>query len=63
MIPGRKFQKYGTENETAIEAGRAILERHLGLPRETNSIVLFAHGGGSSRRSPRNRFVAHIIAD
>jgi putative phosphoribosyl transferase len=61
MIPGRKFQKDGTENEIAIETGRAILEGTLGLPRETNSMVLFAHGSGSSRHSPRNHFVAHVL--
>lgn len=61
MIPGRKFQKDGTENEIAIEAGRVILEGTLGLPKETNSIVLFAHGSGSSRHSSRNRHVAHVL--
>ena len=61
MVPGRKFQKDGIENEIAIEAGRVILEGTLGLPKQTNSIVLFAHGSGSSRHSPRNRYVAHVL--
>ena len=61
MIPGRQFQKDGTENEIAIEAGRAVLEGTLGLPKETNSIVLFAHGSGSSRHSSRNRHVAQVL--
>ena len=61
MIPGRKFRKDGIENEIAIEAGRVILEGTLGLPKQTNSIVLFAHGSGSSRHSPRNRYVAHAL--
>ena len=61
MIPGRKFERDGTENEIAIEVGRVILEGTLGLPKGTDSIVLFAHGSGSSRHSPRNRYVAHML--
>lgn len=61
MIPGRKFERDGTENEIAIEVGRVILEGTLGLPEGTNSIVLFAHGSGSSRHSPRNRYVARVL--
>jgi putative phosphoribosyl transferase len=33
----------------------------LVIPRNTNGIVLFAHGSGSSRHSPRNRYVAEIL--
>jgi len=61
MIPGRKFQKDGTEHEIAIEMGRVILEGTMGLPKEASSIVLFAHGSGSGRHSPRNRYVAHVL--
>jgi len=61
MIPGRKFQRNGTEHEVAIEMGPVILDGTLGLPKESNSIVLFAHGSGSSRHSPRNRYVAHVL--
>jgi dienelactone hydrolase len=34
------------------------LEAHLVVPSAANGLVLFAHGSGSSRFSPRNRFVA-----
>jgi alpha-beta hydrolase superfamily lysophospholipase len=34
------------------------LEADLALPREPKGIVIFAHGSGSSRRSPRNLYVA-----
>jgi dienelactone hydrolase len=34
----------------------------LTIPRGANAIVLFAHGSGSSRRSPRNQFVARELA-
>lgn len=38
-----------------------VLEGDIGIPTGTNSIVLFAHGSGSSRHSPRNRYVAGIL--
>jgi putative phosphoribosyl transferase len=37
------------------------LEGMLTLPPNTKSIVLFAHGSGSSRFSPRNNYVAKIL--
>jgi putative phosphoribosyl transferase len=33
----------------------------LGLPEKAQGLVLFAHGSGSSRYSPRNRFVAELL--
>ena len=39
----------------------AELEGSLTLPEEARGLVLFAHGSGSSRHSPRNRFVAGIL--
>jgi putative phosphoribosyl transferase len=41
-----------------IAAGRVRMEGMLELPAELDGIVLFAHGSGSSRHSPRNNFVA-----
>ena len=41
-----------------IAAGDAMIEGELVLPAQPRGIVLFAHGSGSSRHSPRNRFVA-----
>src|SRR5690349_16294 len=40
-----------------IPAGRAHLEGELNIPAGAPGIVLFAHGSGSSRHSPRNQFV------
>ena len=37
------------------------LEGSLALPEQTHSLVLFAHGSGSSRFSPRNNFVAQVL--
>ncbi|ABG03456.1 dienelactone hydrolase [Rubrobacter xylanophilus DSM 9941] len=41
-----------------IEAGGARIEGDLEIPEGARGIVLFAHGSGSGRHSPRNRFVA-----
>jgi putative phosphoribosyl transferase len=45
--------------EIPIEIGH--LSGHLHLPRTPRGIVVFAHGSGSSRHSPRNRFVASVL--
>jgi putative phosphoribosyl transferase len=39
------------------------LEGRLGLPLDAKGIVLFAHGSGSGRLSPRNNFVAQALRD
>ncbi|MGF6600637.1 dienelactone hydrolase [Paraburkholderia sp. GAS448] len=44
--------------EVTIPAGDARLMGTLALPQDARSLVLFAHGSGSSRLSPRNRYVA-----
>jgi pimeloyl-ACP methyl ester carboxylesterase len=41
-----------------IPAGAAVVEGSLDMPLGARGLVLFAHGSGSSRFSPRNRFVA-----
>jgi putative phosphoribosyl transferase len=41
-----------------IPAGSVVLEADLALPDAARGVVLFAHGSGSSRHSPRNRYVA-----
>ncbi len=44
-----------------VTSGEHILEGILNIPKEAKGIVLFAHGSGSSRLSPRNQFVAHEL--
>jgi pimeloyl-ACP methyl ester carboxylesterase len=61
MIPGRMTEQDGQEREIVIPAGEVMLGGTLHLPRETRGIVLFAHGSGSSRHSPRNRYVAGVL--
>src|SRR5438874_3104581 len=50
-------------NEVRIPAGRAMLDGNLTLVDEKKALVLFVHGSGSSRHSPRNQFVAHTLND
>jgi pimeloyl-ACP methyl ester carboxylesterase len=47
-----------TRGEVSIPAAGGSLGGELHLPEGANAIVLFAHGSGSSRFSPRNRLVA-----
>jgi pimeloyl-ACP methyl ester carboxylesterase len=49
------------EQPVRIPAGDVLLEGDLALPPGARGVVLFAHGSGSSRRSPRNRFVASAL--
>jgi dienelactone hydrolase len=44
-----------------IPAGRVHLEGDLVIPEDARGVVLFAHGSGSSRHSPRNRYVAEQL--
>lgn len=45
----------------SIPAGHASLEGELILPGNAAAVVLFAHGSGSSRLSPRNTYVASVL--
>lgn len=47
--------------EVVVRAGGKLLQGTLTLPSEARGVVLFAHGSGSSRHSPRNRQVADAI--
>ena len=44
-----------------VPAGPVTLEGNLTVPEQSRGIVLFAHGSGSSRHSPRNRHVAGFL--
>ena len=55
-------QKSVTKNEeVVIPAGSVRLYGILGLPPHAKGVVVFAHGSGSGRFSPRNNFVAKIL--
>jgi putative phosphoribosyl transferase len=46
-----------------IDLDTVILQGNLSIPSRAEAIVLFAHGSGSSRHSPRNRFVARALQE
>lgn len=49
------------ENEVTIPVGKIFLEGELIIPENAIGLVLFSHGSGSSRFSPRNNMVAEIL--
>jgi putative phosphoribosyl transferase len=51
------------EREVRVPAGPVELEGNLGVPEGARGIVLFAHGSGSGRMSPRNRYVARALRE
>jgi len=44
-----------------VPAAGVMLEGNLAIPPNASSVVMFAHGSGSSRHSPRNRAVARAL--
>lgn len=50
-----------TTVEVAVEAGGVVLPGALTEPGDSGALVVFAHGSGSSRHSPRNRAVAEAL--
>jgi len=46
-----------------IPAGEARLTSDLTVPDDASGIIVFAHGSGSGRRSPRNRAVARVLQE
>ena len=49
------------KTEVKIPVGLVSLDGTLTVPDLASSVVLFAHGSGSSRHSPRNQFVARVF--
>jgi len=48
--------------EVRAPVGPVQLDGNLRIPLDARTIVVFAHGSGSSRHSPRNRYVADVLA-
>lgn len=57
----RKTKAMVGERPVRIPVGPWALEGDLAVPAKARAIVLFAHGSGSSRHSPRNRYVAGVL--
>ena len=49
------------DHDVEMRAGPVVLSGHLSIPEGAAGIVVFAHGSGSSRHSPRNRHVAAAL--
>jgi len=49
------------DGDVTIPLDRVGLEGHLTIPSGACGVVLFAHGSGSSRHSPRNQYVADVL--
>jgi putative phosphoribosyl transferase len=50
-----------SETSITVPAGSVTLDGTLAVPDNATGIILFAHGSGSSRHSPRNRYVAEEL--
>jgi pimeloyl-ACP methyl ester carboxylesterase len=55
------MQTEAIQKRVSIPADQMLLDGMLELPADAGGIVLFAHGSGSSRLSPRNNFVAGVL--
>jgi len=55
------MESTGEERPVSVAAGPVTLEGNLSMPEAARGVVLFAHGSGSSRHSPRNRYVARLL--
>lgn len=53
----------GAGEVVQIETPYVTLEGNLNLPANSQGVVLFVHGSGSSRHSPRNQYVAQVLSD
>jgi len=49
------------DEDVVVQTGAVRLVGHLTVPEVCSGLVVFAHGSGSSRHSPRNRFVAAAL--
>jgi putative phosphoribosyl transferase len=61
MILSQELPLNGNRREVSIDVEGVTLEGTLVIPKDAKGVVLFAHGSGSSRHSPRNRYVAQIL--
>jgi putative phosphoribosyl transferase len=58
-----RARQAGGERTVRIPAGPVELEGNLSVPEGAKGVVLFAHGSGSGRHSPRNRYVARVLRE
>lgn len=58
---GRTASVPERDEELSLLTATGRLAGHLSVPRNAGGLVVFAHGSGSSRHSPRNRYIAHVL--
>jgi putative phosphoribosyl transferase len=61
MASEHKKPRYNNEILRITAENQNIIEGNLTLPTDAKGIVIFAHGSGSSRHSPRNKYVAEVL--
>jgi putative phosphoribosyl transferase len=61
MVEQKKTVRIPVPSADHEKEATAILEGDITIPNNTTGIVIFAHGSGSSRHSPRNQFVAKVL--
>jgi alpha-beta hydrolase superfamily lysophospholipase len=54
-------EEFLRDDEVLVDTGGITVAGRLTVPDEPRGIVVFAHGSGSSRHSPRNRYVAEVL--
>lgn len=57
----KSLRERDSEKLVSVTAGTVTLQGNLAIPAGSRGMILFAHGSGSSRHSPRNRYVADIF--
>lgn len=58
-----KSRQASPDRLVRVTAGSVVLEGMLSVPTDTQGVVLFAHGSGSGRHSPRNQHVARVLRE
>ncbi len=62
-VNGQEQQTRTNSRPVAIPLTEATVQGDLNVPEAARGLVLFAHGSGSSRHSPRNQFVAQVLRE
>ena len=62
-LPNRQNETPSSVAEVEIPSGAVWLRGELALPPKASGLVLFAHGSGSGRHSPRNQYVARVLRE
>jgi putative phosphoribosyl transferase len=59
----KEEQEYYQLVHVPVAGIQVVLEANLSIPKNAQEVVLFAHGSGSGRYSPRNKYVAQVLQD